>query len=57
MNDEIKDKEHGQKVIDAFVNSNIELFAGEENFFCMDRFNNKIFCRQKTYFISYLKDP
>ena len=46
----MKDKENGQKIIDSFVYANRELLSGEDNHFCMDRYNHKIFSRQKTYF-------
>ena len=42
LNEETKDTENGQILIDRFIEDNYSNIVGKQNFFCIDRFNEKV---------------
>ncbi len=46
----MKDTENGQILIDKFIEANKGFFSPKNNFLCVDRHTNKIFCTQTMYY-------
>lgn len=46
LNEEVRGEE-GHRHVEVFVKNNLDLLVGKNNFFCLERNNNKIVCRQK----------
>lgn len=49
FNEEIRNKENSiNQIIDRFVEKHTDVFAPSENFFCVDRYNGKVFREQAS---------